>query len=51
MYGPDDSRRAFLAGGTVVAASAAFAADAKAESWTPLTFVQEKEKEDGETEE
>jgi 1-carboxybiuret hydrolase subunit AtzH-like protein len=32
MSGPDDSRRAFLTGGTVVAASAAFAADASAQS-------------------
>lgn len=31
MNGPDDSRRAFLTGGTVVAASAAFAADATAQ--------------------
>ena len=32
MSGPDDSRRAFLTGGTVVAASAVFAADASAQS-------------------
>ncbi len=32
MSGPDDSRRASLTGGTVVAASAAFAADASAQS-------------------
>jgi Protein of unknown function (DUF3225) len=32
MSGPDDSRRAFLTGGTVVAASAAFVADAPAQS-------------------
>jgi hypothetical protein len=32
MSGPEDSRRAFLAGGTVVAASAAFVSDASAQS-------------------
>jgi hypothetical protein len=32
MSGPEDSRRAFLAGGTVVAASAAFVSDAAAQS-------------------
>lgn len=32
MSGPDDSRRAFLTGGTVVAASAAFAPEAAAQS-------------------
>ena len=32
MSGPDDSRRAFLTGSTVVAASAAFGAEAAAES-------------------
>ena len=32
MSGPDDSRRAFLAGGTVIAAGAAFVSDASAQS-------------------
>ena len=32
MSGPDDSRRAFLTGSTVVAASAAFGAEAAAQS-------------------
>ena len=32
MSGPEDSRRAFLAGGTIVAAGAAFVSDASAQS-------------------